>query len=53
MGEKQFMGGKTPNFCLPVRTHCIGVLHEEGLDVEKIKRDTEKQGGSKTCSRKQ
>lgn len=38
--------------CPPVNTHYIRVLFEEGLEVEKTKRNTEKQGGSKTCPMK-
>lgn len=34
--------------CPPVHTHYIRVLFEEGLEVEKTKRNTENQGGSKT-----
>jgi hypothetical protein len=39
MGGKQFM--ERPR--ISVHTHSIGVLFEEDLDVEKIKRNTEKQ----------
>lgn len=44
---------KDPNGCPPAHTHCIRVLFEEGLEVERIKRNTENQRDSKIGPMKQ